>query len=209
MSRRISSIENLVAAGAIAAALLGAPALAQQGTPNALQGFSTNRGAPVKIQAASLEVRDKDKIATFTGDVQVVQGDTDLRCKTLVVYYEDSAASAGSKAAPSKSGGSSQIRRMEATGGVVVNQKDQVATGDRGEFDMRTNTITLIGNVVVTKGRDVLRGQRLVVNLTTGVSRVESDGGRPVNMLVSPGSDADEKPVSGQPKSARPPVRPN
>ena len=71
---------------------------------------------------------------------------------------------------------------MEATGGVVVTQKDQTATGDRGDFDMPTNTVTLSGNVVVTKGQDVLRGQKLVVNMTTGVSRIE--GGR-VDALIN------------------------
>ena len=50
-----------------------------QGPPNALQGFSQNRDEPVKIRAASLEVREKDKMATFTGDVHVLQGDTELR----------------------------------------------------------------------------------------------------------------------------------
>ena len=60
---------------------------------------------------------------------------------------------------------------MEAQGKVVVTQKDQRAAGDRADFDMRTNTVMLTGNVVVTKGEDVLRGQRLVVNLTTGVSQ--------------------------------------
>src|SRR5262245_12021554 len=60
-----------------------------QGPPNALQGFSQNRDEPVKIRAASLEVREKDKMATFTGDVYVLQGDTELRCKTLVVFYEE------------------------------------------------------------------------------------------------------------------------
>jgi lipopolysaccharide export system protein LptA len=67
---------------------------------------------------------------------------------------------------------------MEAKGNVVVTQKEQRAVGDRAEFDMRSNTVTMIGNVVVTKGDDVLRGQRMVVDLTTGVSRVESGGGR-------------------------------
>ena len=42
-----------------------AAAQKNQGPPNALQGFSQNRDQPVKIQAASLEVREKDKIATF------------------------------------------------------------------------------------------------------------------------------------------------
>jgi lipopolysaccharide export system protein LptA len=42
----------------------------------------------VKIRAASLEVREKDKMATFTGDVYVLQGDTEMRCKVLVVSYD-------------------------------------------------------------------------------------------------------------------------
>lgn len=33
--------------------------------PNALQGFSQNRDKPVQIDAASREVRDEDKVATF------------------------------------------------------------------------------------------------------------------------------------------------
>ncbi len=60
----------------IAAALLavtGAALKAQpsKGPPNALQGFSQNRDQPVHIEAATLEVRDKDKMATFSGDVRV------------------------------------------------------------------------------------------------------------------------------------------
>ena len=57
-----------------------------------MQGFSQNRDQPVHIEAATLEVRDKDKVATFSGDVQVTQGDTGLRCKSLVVFYEQDGA---------------------------------------------------------------------------------------------------------------------
>jgi lipopolysaccharide export system protein LptA len=67
---------------------------------------------------------------------------------------------------------------MEARGHVVVVQNDQVATGDHGDFDMRSNTVTLTGHVVVAKGENVLRGSKLVVNLTSGVSRMESGSGR-------------------------------
>ena len=42
-----------------------------QGPPNALQGFSQNRDQPVHIESATLEVRDKQKEATFSGDVRV------------------------------------------------------------------------------------------------------------------------------------------
>jgi lipopolysaccharide export system protein LptA len=152
-------------------------AQANPGPANALQGFSKNRNEPVQIEAASLEVRDKDKVATFSGNVHVIQGDTDLRSKTLVVFYEgDDAGKGGIKAAQPGPGGSSQIKRLEASGNVLVTQKDQTATGDKGVFDMRSNTITLIGNVVISQGQNVLRGERLVVDRVTGVSRME--GGR-------------------------------
>ena len=187
-----------------------------QGPSNALQGFQVNRGKPIRIAANELEVRDKDKQATFSGDVHVIQGDTDLRCKVLVVYYEDnspgsSGASAGGPggsgtqarggASPnagaaastgSPGGGQQQIRRMEAKGNVIVTQKDQTATGDNGDYDMRADTVTLTGNVVVTQGQNVLRGQKLVVNTTTGVSRMEMPtGGRVEGLFQASGAKPD------------------
>ena len=152
------------------------------GVPNAMQGFSQNRDQPIQINAATLEMRDKDKAATFSGNVKVVQGDTTMLCKTLVVFYDNDQSADAKKpamksAAPGPTG-SSSIRKLEAKGGVIVTQKDSTVTGDRGVFDMRANTVTMFGNVLLTKEKNVLRGDRLVVDLTTGVSRVESDSGR-------------------------------
>lgn len=176
---------------AVAAAAGGPDAIAQQKKPdaiaqqknqgqgpqNALQGFSQNRDQPVKIQAASLEVREKDKQATFSGDVHVINGDTELRCRSLVVFYDGDSGSSSSaknmKAADPGPGGEKSIKRIEAKGGVTVVQKDQNAAGDAAIFNMRDNIVTLTGNVVVTRGQDVLRGQRLVVDLTSGVSKMD------------------------------------
>jgi lipopolysaccharide export system protein LptA len=204
---------------AAAAALLGVlaatdapaqknPGPQNQGLPNALQGFSQNRDQPVKIQSDGLVVRDKDKMATFTGNVHVTQGDTEMRSKVLVVYYLDSSKPGPAPAttmkttqpgAPPGSGEQQQIKRIEATGGVLVTQKDQNAAGDNGTFDMQSNTVTLNGNVVVTRGKDVVRGQRLVVDLNTGVSRI--DGGRVDALFGSP-------PPPGEINLPGPPSRP-
>jgi lipopolysaccharide export system protein LptA len=178
----------------MAAALLPLPALAQKpaagGTPNAMQGFSRNKGQPVKIDAATLEVRDKEKTATFSGDVRVNQGDTTMKCKTLVVFYEggkmpgeNPATDAKPDAKPARPSttvgpsGDQKIKKLEARGDVVVTQNDQVATGDSAMFDMATNMVTMSGNVVLSQGQNVLRGQRLVVDMTTGFSRIESGSG--------------------------------
>ena len=179
-----------IAAFAGALALVGTPASAQknQAPPNALQGFSQNRNEPVKIRAVSLEVRDKDRIATFSGDVHVVQGDTEMRCKSLVVFYDEEP---GAKGAKSTDAGK-QIRRIEAKGGVSVTQKEQNAYGDSGIFDMGANTVTLVGNVVVTQGTDVLRGQRLFVDLASGRTTLDSGPGR-VEGLFMPKARGSEK----------------
>src|SRR3954464_3797518 len=190
---RTKSIASACAAAFVLSMVIGAETAAQSamsGVPNAMQGFSQNRDQPIKIEAASLEMRDKKKEATFSGNVKVVQGDTTMTSKTLVVFYDSAgtgapapatntkAAKAPMQAAAPGPGGSSSIKRLEARGSVVVTQKDQVVTGETAVFDTKTNLITMLGGIVLTQGKNVLRGDRLMVDITTGVSKVESDSGR-------------------------------
>jgi len=213
-----------LAAAAFALALIASgDALAQgamSGVPNAMQGFSQNRDQPIQIEAASLEMRDKKKEATFSGNVKVVQGDTTMTSKSLVVFYDSGPAPAtptpaaptapkGSKSGPMQSatpgpGGSSSIRRLEAKGSVVVTQKDQVVTGDTAVFDTRANLITMAGGVVLTQCKNVLKGDRLKVDMTTGVSRVESDSNKVQGMFMQ-GQDCGSG--SGGSKQAPAPVQ--
>lgn len=173
-------IPLLVAAIAAATLLVGTHGFAQ--SPKKVPGLfkQQQRGGPVRITSATLEVRDKSKMATFQGDVHIVQGETEVRCDELVVFYDDQKDKSGAKKkspAPDASVGQQQIRRMEARGSVVVTQKDQRAVGDRADFDMRTNTVTLIGNVVITNADNVLRGSRMVVDLNTGIARMGATSG--------------------------------
>jgi lipopolysaccharide export system protein LptA len=195
-------IAGLLRGGLIAVAVMAAGEAAgqsaMQGVPNAMQGFSQNRDQPIQIEAASLEMRDKKKEATFSGNVKVVQGDTTMTSKILVVYYEggNSANAKGKGKAPAKTAmtsatpgpsGTSSIKRLEAKGNVVVTQNDQVVTGETAVFDTRTNLVTMLGRVVLTKGKNVLRGDKLMVYMTTGVSRVESKNGRVQGLFQSSG----------------------
>jgi lipopolysaccharide export system protein LptA len=207
-------------AGSHAQPATSAPPSAQpasKGPPNALQGFSQNRDQPVRIEAATLEVRDKDKVATFSGNVKVTQGDTIMKCKSLLVFYEggdDADKGKSMQAATPGPGGQQKIKRLEARGSVVVTQKDQTATGNLGIFDMRTNTVDLTGDVIMTQGQNMLRGDRLIVDLTSGVSRVESgkNGQGRVQGLFQPGgAGPDLKPggnIAQPPRSAPIPARP-
>jgi lipopolysaccharide export system protein LptA len=203
-----------------------------QGVPNAMQGFSQNRDQPIQIEAATLEMRDKKKEATFSGNVKVVQGDTTMTSKTLVVYYESTGAAASgtpatgtqpatpanAKAAPPAKGapmpaatpgpgGASSIKKLIANGNVVVTQKDQVVTGETAVFDTKTNLVTMLGGVVLTQGKNVLRGDRLLVDMTTGVSRVESDSGRVQGLFQSSGQGGPLLPGASPSPTPGPPTK--
>ncbi len=196
------------------------------GMPNALQGFSRNKNEPVKIEANKLEVRDKEKLAVFTGNVFVQQGDTTMRSPELRVYYEaDTKKTAGKKSAePATTGAtpvaatktesgkvaatekdvSQKIKKIEALGGVIVTSKEQKATGNRADFMMKENIVILTGNVVVSQGQNVMRGDKLVVELNSSRAHMEAGiGGKPgrVQGLFLP-SDKDDK-KSGKAESGK------
>jgi len=155
--------------------------------PGPFQGMMSDqkKDQPVQIEAATLEVRDKNKTATFSGNVQVVQGDTTMKCQSLVVFYGQEIGIAGNgkpaatpvtttKSTPGMPQGAQNIRRIEARGGVTVLTKDQNVKGDTGIYDLETKTITLSGNVVVSQGQNVIHGEKVVVDTVTGSAKVES-----------------------------------
>jgi lipopolysaccharide export system protein LptA len=186
MTRRLSlcAVTLALLAPGLAAAQAPRPA-AGPPVQGLLQG-GQDKDQPVQIEAASLEVRDKNKMATFSGDVQVVQGDTTMKCQKLVVFYGQEVGIAQKEAGqgapapetkPALAGpkGAQNIRRIEARGGVTVITKDQNASGDLGVYDLIAKTITLTGNVVVSQGQNVIHGERVVVDTVSGNARVESN----------------------------------
>lgn len=174
---------------AVAAALTASASAAAQGPHLTSAGPSQggvqgqNQDQPVQIDAETLEVRDKSKIATFSGNVQVVQGDTTMKCRTLVVFYGREIGLSGDKppadAKPvfGTPPSAQNIRRIEARGDVTVVTKDQNASGDLGVYDLVAKTITLTGNVVVSQGQNVIHGERVVVDTITGNAHVEAAAG--------------------------------
>lgn len=162
------------ALAALLAAGLALPALAATsgGMSEAFKGFGANGKDPIQIEADSLEVQDKDRNAVFTGNVHVVQKDTVLRTQRLRVFYEGNGA-----ADLAQGGGNPQaIRRFEAEGKVLITQKDQTVTGDKGWFDMTTQTAQITGGVVLTQGKNVARGDRLSIDLKSGQYKLDGAG---------------------------------
>lgn len=169
---------------ALAAAMLplAGAAFAQEGR---MTGLKLDGDKPIQIESDRLEVRESEGVAIFSGNVAVVQGPTLLRSGKMTVYYDKDGGSATT--------GSANIERLLVEGKVYVRSDNQVATGDQGSFDMRTEVLVLSGNeVVLSEGDNIIKGCKLTVQMATGLANVEgckSDGGTGrVQMLLKPGS---------------------
>jgi lipopolysaccharide export system protein LptA len=141
------------------------------------QGLQHDTSLPIEITADQLEVAQKDQVATFSGNVDAVQGELVLSADKLRVFYYDSGK--GAPPAPTSSGA---IRRIEAEGNVFVSSPRETAQGKFGVYDVASNQLTLEGSVVLTQDANVVRGERLEIDLVSGRSRVlaavtSSEGG--------------------------------
>jgi lipopolysaccharide export system protein LptA len=147
-------------------------------------------------------VHDSQKYATFKGNVKAVQGTTTLRARELNVHYTGGGdklvtgegkkeggdqAATETKVADAKGGtgaqadSGTQITKIEAKGDVVItSENDQTTSSEWALYDVPSQQVTVGGNVVLTQGKNVLKGDRLVIDLKTGESRFDNTGNNAV-----------------------------
>jgi lipopolysaccharide transport protein LptA len=152
-----------------------------------VMAFKTDPKAPIDIEADRLDVDDQTKVAVFRGDVDANQGGFKIACSEMHAFYKGDtglmdAANPAAKTAGQKG---SELTRIEAKKDVRVTSKEgQTATGDWANFDAKTNMVTMGGNVVLSRGKSMVRGTRLLIDMTTGESKIDT---APQNTVTTPG----------------------
>jgi len=203
----------------VLALLVAAPVSAQTLT-NSFGGLSKSSKDPIDIESDVLVVHDSQKYATFKGNVKAVQGTTTLRARELNVHYTGGGdklvtgegkkeggdqAATETKVADTKGGtgaqadSGTQITKIEAKGDVVItSENDQTTSSEWALYDVPSQQVTVGGNVVLTQGKNVLKGDRLVIDLKTNESRFENTGnattGGRIRALFMPKEGAAAKP---------------
>jgi lipopolysaccharide export system protein LptA len=152
----------------------------------------------LKVTADTFVVDDQQHVATFTGNVVMTRGEMTMWAPKVVVEYTQSGgthqAAGGTDASSSPPpppaaplGGNSSVRSVVATGGVRIKTSQQEATGDRADYDPRTQILKLTGHVKVTNANGQLEGPALVIDLTTNVSTFSgSSSGRVTGVFTPP-----------------------
>jgi lipopolysaccharide export system protein LptA len=143
-----------------------------------------NPDAPIDISANTLDADAEAKSAVYTGNVIIHQGEVLMRANVVRAQFVNN-----------------KPNRIVAQGKVVIDAPSGVATGDNGVYDVNPRIVTLTGNVVLTKDKNVMHGSQLVVNLITGIAKLDGGqgdgtpgkGGR-VHALFSPTTNPSETP---------------
>jgi lipopolysaccharide export system protein LptA len=156
-----------------AAALLSAcivialPASAQQ----AMGLGKHDSSAPIEVSANSFQADINARTGTYVGNVIVKQGDFRLRADKVRVNVVQG-----------------KPDRIFADGNVFFDAPSGNAQGDNGVYEIAPRLITLNGHVVLMKGKNVMRGAKLTVNLATGMAQLGAGGptGGRVQSLFTP-----------------------
>ena len=134
----------------------------------ALSQFEKDSELPIEITADSMEWLNKERVAIARGNAVAVQGRYTLSAQVLTAHMAEASAEGSETAA--------QIRRIEAEGNVMLATPKETARGSRGTYDVGGKTALLVDSVVLTQGENVLRGEKLIMDLITGRTRVEGGG---------------------------------
>ena len=159
-SRKCAALVAIAAVVVCATWLTAAPDLAMAQV-SALKNHDTSQA--IDITADRLEVREKENIAVFSGSVEAVQGDMQISADSVTVYYEKAAG-----------GGNPIISRLDLAGSAKLVSPSEVAESEWAIYDVEARLLTLGGSVVLTRGDSVLRGDRLELDLESGVTKFES-----------------------------------
>lgn len=171
----IARVLKLSGLAAFAAGFTLVTAAAQQAGP--FGGFKHDSKAPIEIVADSLEVRQAESTAVFSGEVVAGQGTLRLTADRVTVIYDKSQASAEA---------TGKIQNMRADGNVFLSNGSETAKGAWAEYDVAGGMMRMGGDVVLTQGGNAISGQSLEIDLNTGTGKVDSAGSGRVKSVFAP-----------------------
>jgi lipopolysaccharide export system protein LptA len=170
---------------ALVAALLlvGAAPVCAKGRSGGILPGATAKD-PLNIDAGKLDYFDQEQKLVYSGSVIVTNGPSTLKASRITIFLE------GKGAAAAGATSNDRVKHIEADGPVTLVSKDQVGTGDHGSYDKAENKVYLSGNVTLTQGDNIVKGERLVYDVTSGVASIQGGGaqGGRVRSTFMPGS---------------------
>ncbi|GLS86167.1 organic solvent tolerance protein OstA [Cypionkella aquatica] len=142
-----------------AALVLGLAQIAlAEGAAVSFGGLKGDTTAQVEMNADTLTVSQADGTAVFSGNVVVSQGAMKLSANEVRVAYGADKTS---------------IETLYATGKVLLVNATDAAQADNAVYTIASGEVVMTGNVLLTQGQAAMSAGKLVIDLKTGLGRME------------------------------------
>lgn len=184
----------LVVPAMAALAAVALPALAQIG----------ERDAPIEITSAQSEYLQNEGRGVYTGNVVATQGEAQIKTDKLTAVC--SKGPAGANGEPS----CDELEQLIAEGSVYYMAPDVRIRGDRAQYDFPSDTITITGDVILSRGEDgVVKGTRVVYSIGEGRTVITAGEKRVVTVFNTAKKATPATPAPAQPVPTQPAPTPN
>jgi lipopolysaccharide export system protein LptA len=114
-------------------------------------------GAPISVDARSMELQSKERLVIFTGEVTAVKGEMTINADRIEVRSTEE----------------QQIKQVTASGNVRLRKGEIAAVAGAADYNLETDVAVLSGEPKVWRGRDAVSGEKISINFTDGRISVE------------------------------------
>lgn len=139
-----------------------------------------DRNQPINIAADRASMNERTGLTVYTGNVEIIQGSMEIRGDRVELHR----ASDGSIDRIISTGKPAQFQQRPS-----ANQPLTRAYGDRMDYRVKQQEITITENARVDQNKDTFTGERIVYNMERAlVNAFGSDraGGERVKMVIQP-----------------------
>jgi lipopolysaccharide export system protein LptA len=144
--------------------------------------------APVEITSDDFVYLQNEGRGVYTGTVVVTQGDSRINADKLTATCLRGPGAEVRETC--------EIEKMVAESNVYYTAPDVKIRGDKAEYNFTTKTITITGDVILSRGADgVVRGTSVVYNVDEGRTTITAGTGR-VMSIFTPAKKKPADPLS-------------
>jgi len=156
------------------------PAIVSSEDSQKIPGKS-GENTPIVIKSDTLEIDNKRKIITFSGNVEAQESDFVMNCQKMFLYYAEQ---------PTKKTSDNPGLKMDkivATGKVKISRAEGgEATAEQAVYYQSDERVVLTGKPIVKQGNDFVEGDKITLFLKENRSIVEGSSERKVRAILFP-----------------------
>jgi lipopolysaccharide export system protein LptA len=156
-----------------------------QAKDNTTKMNKINSKEPIEIVSDRMEAFNEKKLVIFSGNAVATQGDKEIKSDRLLLYYKKETGKK-EKGGAKEIEGTGDLEKIEAKGNVIVTQKTRVATGEEAVYLQDSGQIIMTGNATLRDGKNLIKGDKVIVFVNEDRGVVESDPKKRVKAVIYP-----------------------